>query len=274
MDCRYAVLLLLFANLASCAEITHQFKYEKALNKTYLINKTYLNNGESSRNGDGQLEGPDLHTSGDEGALEHKRWQQASLYAGRQLIAPQEAGGYKLRRAYTAAGRRDGQIWVEGVRRPGHCPSLQRGTEKEKIKVVADTNVLISGSLWLGDSRETIKLVEKGKINLLISPEIFNEYCKVLDYPEIIEKVKRKNLEVRLTPSKLASIASIVYPREKVDLIKTDPDDNIILECAREGFADYIIIKDKHLLSLEEFDNAPILTPSEFLERFRKWTKR
>lgn len=41
----------------------------------------------------------------------------------------------------------------------------------------------------------------------------------------------------------------IIQPEEKIEIVKDDPKDDIVLECAVACHADYIISGDKHLLS-------------------------
>jgi len=74
-----------------------------------------------------------------------------------------------------------------------------------------------------------------------------------------------KSLEGMLSVEKIISISTIVEPLAKIEIIKEDIEDNIILECAKEGNADYIISQDKHLLKLRQFENIKIITPEEFL---------
>ncbi|GAG74095.1 unnamed protein product, partial [marine sediment metagenome] len=57
-----------------------------------------------------------------------------------------------------------------------------------------------------------------------------------------------------------------VKTKKKLDIIKEDPEDNKVLECALFGKADYIVTGDKHLLKLCKFNNIKILTPIEFLK--------
>ena len=65
----------------------------------------------------------------------------------------------------------------------------------------------------------------------------------------------------------IVSLATIVKPGEKIDMVKEDPDDNIVLECAKAGKVDFIITQDNHLLKLKIFENMPIITPEEFLRK-------
>jgi len=136
------------------------------------------------------------------------------------------------------------------------------------MKIVLDTNILVSGTYWKGSSDKIIELVDKGKIELIISKKIISEYYNVINRDEIIDKVKEKSLILNKSVSKIISNSIIVEPLEKFDIIKGDPDDNMILECAIEGKADYIITNDNHLLEIKEFKQIKIMAPEEFLGLF------
>ena len=105
-----------------------------------------------------------------------------------------------------------------------------------------------------------------GNIELVFSSEQFDELSRVLDYPKFnfTEEQKRrfKNL--------VLEIAIFVQSEEKIEVIKDDPDDNIILEGALAGEVDYIITGDTHLLNLKEFRGIKIITAKEFVGLLEK----
>jgi len=133
------------------------------------------------------------------------------------------------------------------------------------MRIVADTNVLVSAIFWKGDSDRIMGEVDKGKITLVLSEDIIRELLKVLDSDEMLQKIRKKELRFQLTVEKIVSLAEIVAPDEKLDVVKDDPDDNIILECAKKGAVDFIVTNDNDLLKLREFNGIPIVTPGEFL---------
>ena len=129
------------------------------------------------------------------------------------------------------------------------------------VKVVVDTNVLVSATLFGGNPEKIMDLAREGKIKLIISEEILGEFKEVLkrkfgfspDYAE-------------LTASDIKEISSLVIPTQKVDVVKEEAD-NRILECGIEGKVQYIISGDKrHLLPLKEFKGIKIVSPAQFLE--------
>ena len=137
------------------------------------------------------------------------------------------------------------------------------------MKVTVDTNVLVSATFLSGDSDKIIGKVELKEIELVLSQEIIGEFARVLGYKDIQEKIKTKNLEMRWTVHKIVSLSTLVEPAEKLLVVKEDPNDNKVLECAKAGKVDVIVSSDNHLLKLGSFEGMPIKTPSHFLRSLR-----
>ena len=132
-----------------------------------------------------------------------------------------------------------------------------------KKRVVLDTNILISSVLIkFGNPRKIFEKFLNGEFILIESEEMLAEIRDVLFRPKFnyISLIEKENFI-----KNLLSLCNIVEPKQKIDIIKDDPDDNIILECALEGNADYIISGDEHLLGLKEFKGIKIISPKEFL---------
>jgi uncharacterized protein len=127
------------------------------------------------------------------------------------------------------------------------------------MKIVLDTNIYISGSLWENSSTEIIRLAQDNKIKLFISSEIVQEIRRVLKTKFFINDDKIRRFLVRVL-----TIANIVRPTVDITVVKEDKEDNIILECANECNADFIITQDKHLLKINQFNGCKILHPSDF----------
>ena len=137
------------------------------------------------------------------------------------------------------------------------------------IKVTLDTNVFVSGTYWKGDSYKILNLIFNREIDCYITPEILQEFSRVINYEEIIKKKTFSNAlqEYSYIQSFLTKI-HLISSKEKLFLITKDHDDNKILECAISGGVDYIITQDKHILDLKNIAGIIILTPAEFLKIF------
>jgi len=135
------------------------------------------------------------------------------------------------------------------------------------MKIVLDTNVLISATFWSGDSNRILEKVERREVELLLSKEIIEEFKEVLGYAEIQDKIKDKNLEMKRTVEKVVSMSTIVEPHQKFKVIENDSEDDKFLDCAFEGKVEFIVSQNKHLLKLKEFKGIKIMTPTEFLKQ-------
>lgn len=137
-------------------------------------------------------------------------------------------------------------------------------TAGKKIKVVLDTNVLISGLHFEGNENRILVLFYRGIIEVYLSPFILRELEIILEKKFCWEKK-----QVRILLDKINDIAVIVHPKHKISEIKTKEADNRILECAVEANADYIVTGDtRHLQPLKEFQGIRILSPAQFLAIF------
>jgi len=60
----------------------------------------------------------------------------------------------------------------------------------------------------------------------------------------------------------------IVIPKERLSVVRADPQDNLVLEAAVSGRADTIVSGDRDLLAVREFQNIPIVTARQFATKY------
>lgn len=130
------------------------------------------------------------------------------------------------------------------------------------VSVTVDTNVIVSGLYGSGKPRSILAAAEAGAIRLKISRAILDEVAEVLQR----DKFGWTAAEAQYATEWLSDIADVVEPKQTVDIIKTDVDENRILECALAAKSDYIVSGDKHLLNLRTFERMPIVKAADFLE--------
>ena len=135
--------------------------------------------------------------------------------------------------------------------------------ESKEIKVVVDTNVIISSILFGGIPGELIPLWKSGRIKPLASKEIIDEYIKVLAYP----KFELSETEINyILYNEILPYFDIIQIKDRPVIIKVDPSDDKFILCAKAGKAGVIISGDQHLLRLKTYQKIKILTPAKFLE--------
>ncbi len=129
------------------------------------------------------------------------------------------------------------------------------------MKAVLDTNILISAVFWRGAPYNIVLNALKNKYSLCLSQEILTELEEKLS---LKFKFPKDKIEEHIWI--LREYGQIIDPAIKIDIIKEDPDDNRILECAVSCNADYIVSGDRHLLKLKEFKGIKIVTAKDFLD--------
>lgn len=133
------------------------------------------------------------------------------------------------------------------------------------VKVVADTNTIISGLLWHGAPHTLLEIARSREVKLFTCPALLQELFRVLQRDKFAPYLSR----AQVTPQELVtgySLMTQVVELEKVEpVISADPDDDIVLACAVTAGAKIIISGDNHLLSLKQYQQIQIVTAREFL---------
>jgi putative PIN family toxin of toxin-antitoxin system len=131
------------------------------------------------------------------------------------------------------------------------------------VKVVADTNVLVSALIFPGGSAEAFyRLALEGRIELVTSRPLLAELGRVL-----MVKFGWEAERAEEAVGQVVRLAEIVAPREALSEVEADPAENRVLEAAAEGGADAIVPGDRHLLALGSWRGIEIQPPRAFVTR-------
>jgi uncharacterized protein len=134
-------------------------------------------------------------------------------------------------------------------------------------RIVLDCNIFVSALLVPGSGpAQLLDLARERKIELLVSPPILSEIARVMRYPKIQKRHRLSPEQLDDLIASYAGFATVTPGKRRVKVVHEDPSDNIYLECALEGEADFIVSGDKHLLDLETFRGIPIVSPAAFLK--------
>ena len=128
------------------------------------------------------------------------------------------------------------------------------------MKVVFDTNILVSALVFPGGQAETalLRIVEE-KDQLALSKAILDELLGVL-----ARKFAREAEELARVAIFLSELSQAVRPRRRLHAVRDEPD-NRILECALAARAHVIVTGDKALLELKEYRGVRIISLREYL---------
>ena len=130
------------------------------------------------------------------------------------------------------------------------------------MKVVLDTNVIISGVLFSGNPSRVLDMMVEADYELCLSPFILGEVASVLAH-----KFNRSAQFIAETLADLRRIATVIDPAPQADAVPGGHDDNRILDCAAEAGAAFLITGDqRHLLHLGEHRGTRIVNAAGFPE--------
>jgi len=132
----------------------------------------------------------------------------------------------------------------------------------DEKKIVLDTNILISAFGWKGKPKEIFSKVINGEFKLIMSQKQLEEVEMVIEYPKFSFTNDQKSRFLKI----LLATINIVETSGKLNLIKDDLKDDVILESAVENDAEFLISGDEHLLKIKKYGNTKIVTATEFLE--------
>lgn len=130
------------------------------------------------------------------------------------------------------------------------------------IKAVLDTNIFVSSIFWeKGNPHRIIEKCLNKEVIVFTTLSILKELENVLrrDFEEPEEIVNRQI-------SLVLEYAIVVQPAVQLTVVREDPGDNKIIECAVSCGADYVVTGDRHLLDLEAYGKIKIVTARKFLE--------
>ncbi len=129
------------------------------------------------------------------------------------------------------------------------------------MKVVLDTNVIVSGLNFPGNERHVLNLARSGRFRLYLSAFVLQETEGVL-----VRKFRWDRHSVARAITALRASATIIEPEARPSVIKDNEADNRILECAVEASADYLVTGDRrHLLPIGEHLGTKIVNSTHFL---------
>jgi len=140
--------------------------------------------------------------------------------------------------------------------------------DQVRLRLVVDTNVFVSGLIsGAGSPAQILRAIQHKKVVHLVSDPVVEEYLRVLNYPQI-RRFKK------VTDEFVADIAAyLVYQTERVELVSElrlspDPDDDVFLETAVDGRANWLVTNDKaDLLSLRTVEGISIVSAREAVIR-------
>lgn len=139
------------------------------------------------------------------------------------------------------------------------------------MQAVIDTNVLISGLLWHSTPHALLEQVRNGTVTQISSPALLAELARVIDRPKFDVIFLRTNTSRAQALAEVRQLAEVIDRPPLAQPVCRDKDDDVVLALALAlalaAQADMVISGDDDLLCLHPFEEIPVLTPAQALQR-------
>jgi len=132
------------------------------------------------------------------------------------------------------------------------------------MKIVLDTNVLISGIYFSGPPGTILQAWRSGKFQLAVSIEILEEYLNVA------ERLANRyaGVEYEGILGLIVQNAELVQAADLPKPVSEDPDDDKFLACALASNIRIIVSGDSDLLRVSGYADIRVITPKRFISEF------
>jgi putative PIN family toxin of toxin-antitoxin system len=141
-------------------------------------------------------------------------------------------------------------------------------TRREPVRVVLDTNVLLSGIFFGGLPGRILSAWQASQVELVLSPAILTEYHTAA--ARLSARYRAIEVPLDAIISRLAQAAVIVDAPDLPVRVSGDAADDKFLACALAAGVPIIVSGDKHLLAMAGWGGINVLKPRQFVEQHLK----
>lgn len=134
------------------------------------------------------------------------------------------------------------------------------------MRVVLDTNTVISGLLWDGPASHLLVAARQQQIELITSAVLLDELLDVLPRQKFSRKLQAAGLTVPQLVHRYGLLARQVIPADITARVAADPDDDAVLACALAAGAELIVTGDAHILTVKHYHGIQIVSASQALQ--------
>jgi hypothetical protein len=132
------------------------------------------------------------------------------------------------------------------------------------MRLVLDTNVVVSALLWNGKPRQLLNAAREGRVDLFTSVPLLEELTVVLERRKFETKIAASGQAIDALVDRNAELSKVLKP-EPTERIAADPDDDVVIGTALAAKADWIVSGDAHLPDLKAYQGIRILAAADAL---------
>jgi putative PIN family toxin of toxin-antitoxin system len=130
------------------------------------------------------------------------------------------------------------------------------------VRLVLDTNIVVSGLIWGGVPRRLLDLGQDGQVMLFTSSILLDELAKVLFREKFEAMLASQNLTPPFLMQHYGMLTRLVTPRV-IEHSARDLDDDVVLGTAMAAQANIIVTGDNDLLVMHPYHGIQILNPAD-----------
>ena len=135
------------------------------------------------------------------------------------------------------------------------------------MRIVLDTNVVVSALIWGGVPYKLIEAAAAGDIELVTSPALLAELRDVLGREHLASRLAAQRSSALQAIGFYGELAISVSPLSTPRVVPNDIDDDHVIAAAVAGSADIVVSGDRHLLSMGGHQGIGIVNAAEAVRR-------
>jgi putative PIN family toxin of toxin-antitoxin system len=133
------------------------------------------------------------------------------------------------------------------------------------VKIVLDTNVVVSALLWGGTPYRLVEAAAAGDVELYTSPALMAELRDVLGREHLASRLAAQRSSVASAIALYSELAISVSPPTVRRVVPGDADDDQVIAAAVAAGADLIVTGDRQLLAVRTYQRSRIVGVTEAL---------
>lgn len=127
------------------------------------------------------------------------------------------------------------------------------------MRVVLDTNVVVSAMLWGGNPKQLLQARQEKRVELFTSVTMLAELTDTLTRPKFAKKIAASMLTIDQLVDGYAGLTQVVRPMPTPRIV-TDPDDDVVIGTALAAKADLLVTGDWRLLDVGAYQGVRIVS--------------
>lgn len=134
------------------------------------------------------------------------------------------------------------------------------------MRLVLDTNIVISGLIWGGVPRQLLDLGRDGRVTLFTSSQLLDELADVLGRGKFATMLTAQQITPTFLMQRYGMLARLVTPQPIERTVPNDADDDVVLATALSAQAKIITTGDSDLLMLHPWQGIQIFNAADTLQ--------